>query len=213
MPLFAVLAAIALLGFHVAGYDLIVVAVDFYRLSDMPGLIAIPLFTLAGYLLGESGAPRRLVRLSDALLGGMPGGLAIVALVACAFFTAFTGASGMTIVAIGALLYPALRQAGYPQRYSLGLVTSSGSLGLLFAPSLPLILFGFVAGQLQTTPVVTVEALFLAGILPGLLMVAVLSTHAMWVGRAVPRSRGIDRRELAAALRDAAWEAPLPVLV
>ncbi len=214
MPLFAVLAAIAMLGFHLAGYDLIVVAVDFYRLSDMPGLAAIPLFTLAGYLLGESGAPRRLVRLSDALMGWLPGGLAIVALIACAFFTAFTGASGMTIVAIGALLYPALRQAGYPQRYSLGLVTSSGSLGLLFAPSLPLILFGFVAGQLQTDPVVTVEALFLAGILPGLLMVAVLSGHAMWVGRGVPRtSTGIDGRELRAALRDAAWEAPLPVLV
>ena len=111
-PLFAVIAAIALLGFHLAGYDLIVVTVEFYRLGDMPGLIAIPLFTLAGYLLGESRAPKRLVRLSNALLGWMPGGLAIVAIVACAFFTAFTGASGVTIVALGALLYPALRQAG-----------------------------------------------------------------------------------------------------
>lgn len=213
LPLFAVLAAVALLGFHLAGYDLIGVAVEYYRLGDMPGLIAIPLFTLAGYLLGESGAPKRLVRLSDALLGGLPGGLAIVALLACAFLTAFTGASGMTIVAIGALLYPALRQAGYPNNYSLGLVTSSGSLGLLFAPSLPLILYGFVAGQMQTDPVVTVEALFLAGILPGLLMVVVLSLHAMWVGRKLPRKRAFDRREAGAALRDAAWEIPLPVLV
>lgn len=214
MPLFAVILAVALLGFHLAGYDLIAVAVEFYRLADLPGLIAIPFFTLAGYLLGESGAPRRLVRLSNALLGWLPGGLAIVALVACAFFTAFTGASGMTIVAIGALLYPALREAGYPRNYSLGLVTSSGSLGLLFAPSLPLILYGFVAGQLNTDPVVTMEALFLAGILPGLLMVLLLSLHAVWVGRGLqrPQTRP-DAKELRLALREAAWELPLPVFV
>ena len=214
MPLFAVIAAIALLGFHAAGYDLVAVAVEYYRLGDKPGLIAIPLFTLAGYLLGESGTPKRLVRLSMALLGWLPGGLAIVALVACAFFTAFTGASGMTIVAIGAFLYPALTRAGYPQSYSLGLVTSSGSLGLLFAPSLPLILFGFVAGQLNTTPLVTVQDLFLAGLLPGALMIVMLSLHAMWTGRAVPRSGGVfDRTEIWAAIKDAKWELPLPLIV
>ncbi|TNJ34688.1 TRAP transporter large permease [Arenimonas terrae] len=214
MPLFAVILAVALLGFQLAGYDLIAVAVEFYRLADLPGLIAIPFFTLAGYLLGESGAPRRLVRLSNALLGWLPGGLAIVALVACAFFTAFTGASGMTIVAIGALLYPALREAGYPRSYSLGLVTSSGSLGLLFAPSLPLILYGFVAGQLGTDPAVTMEALFLAGILPGLMMVGLLSVHAVWVGRGLPRPQTRpDLREVGAALREAGWELPLPVFV
>ena len=214
MPLFAVIASLALLGFHVAGYDLVAVAVEYYRLGDMPGLIAIPLFTLAGYVLGESNAPKRLVRLSEALLGWLPGGLAIVALVTCAFFTAFTGASGMTIVAVGALLYPTLRAAGYPQRYSLGLVTSSGSLGLLFPPSLPLIVFGFVAGQLATTPPVTMEALFLAGLLPGLLMIAILSLHAVWIGRAIPRARTrIDAAEVWAALKDARWELPLPVLV
>jgi C4-dicarboxylate transporter, DctM subunit len=214
MPLFAVIASLALLGFHVAGYDLVAVAVEYYRLGDMPGLIAIPLFTLAGYVLGESDAPKRLVRLSEALLGWLPGGLAIVALVTCAFFTAFTGASGMTIVAVGALLYPTLRAAGYPQRYSLGLVTSSGSLGLLFPPSLPLIVFGFVAGQLATTPPVTMEALFLAGLLPGLLMIAILSLHAVWVGRAIPRARTrLDVAEVWAALKDARWELPLPLLV
>ena len=214
MPLFAVIASVALLGFHVAGYDLIAVAVEYYRLGDMPGLIAIPLFTLAGYVLSESDAPKRLVRLSDALLGWLPGGLAIVALVTCAFFTAFTGASGMTIVAIGALLYPTLRSAGYPQRYSLGLVTSSGSLGLLFPPSLPLIVFGFVAGQLATTPPVTMEALFLAGLLPGLLMIAILALHAVWVGRGLPRSRThLEPREVWAALKDARLELPLPFIV
>lgn len=214
MPLFAVIAAVALLGFHLAGYDLIVVAVNFYQLGDMPGLIAIPLFTLAGYLLGESQAPKRLVRLSNALLGWLPGGLAIVAIVACAFFTAFTGASGVTIVALGALLYPALREAGYSERYSLGLVTSAGSLGLLFAPSLPLILYGFVAGQLGTVPPVTMEGLFLAGLLPGLLMILLLSLHAMWAGWDLPRAKHrFDPGELLQALRESAWELPLPVLV
>lgn len=218
-PLFALIAGVALLGFGQAGYDLTLVAVEFYRLGELPGLAAIPLFTVAGYLLGASGAPARLVRLSDALLGWMPGGLAIVALVACALFTAFTGASGVTIVAMGALLYPALAQAGYPERFNLGLVTSGGSLGLLFAPSLPLILYGFVAGQLGTDPPVTVEDLFLAGVLPGLLMIALLALYAMWVGRGLrdgaadPPRRRFDRRELLAALRDAGWELPLPLLV
>ena len=214
LPLFAVIAAVALLGFHQAGYDLIAVAVEYYRLGDKPGLIAIPMFTLAGYLLGESGTPRRLVRLSLALLGWLPGGLAIVAIVACAFFTAFTGASGMTIVAIGAFLYPALIKASYPKNYSLGLVTSSGSLGLLFAPSLPLILFGFVAGQLNTTPLVTVPDLFLAGLLPGALMVLMLAAHAMWVGRDLPQTASaFDRAEVWAAIKDAKWELPLPLIV
>lgn len=213
-PLFAVIAAIALLGFHLAGYDLIVVTVEIYRLGDMPGLIAIPLFTLAGYLLGESRAPKRLVRLSNALLGWLPGGLAIVAIVACAFFTAFTGASGVTIVALGALLYPALRQAGYDERFSLGLVTAGGSLGLLFAPSLPLILYGFVAGQMGTDPAVTIPDLFLAGVVPGLLMVGMLAAYAMWVGRSVTQSRHrFEAAELWLALKETAWELPLPFIV
>ncbi len=214
MPLFAVIAAVALLGFHNAHEDLITVAVGYYQLGDKPGLIAIPLFTLAGYLLGESGTPQRLVRLSLSLLGWLPGGLAIVAIFACAFFTAFTGASGMTIVAVGAFLYPALCKAGYPERYSLGLVTSSGSLGLLFAPSLPLILYGFVAGQLNTTPPVTMKDLFVAGLLPGGLMVLMLSLHAMWVGRQLPKAAArIDAGELWAAVKEAKWELPLPLLV
>jgi C4-dicarboxylate transporter, DctM subunit len=214
MPLFAVIAAVALIGFHFAGVDLITVAISYYGLGDMPGLIAIPLFTLTGYLLGESGAPKRLVRLSNALFGWMPAGLGMVAIVACAFFTAFTGASGMTIVAVGALLYPALRQANYPENYSLGLITSSGSLGLLFAPSLPLILYGFVAGQLGTTPGVTMKDLFLAGILPGILMLVILALHAIWVMRGEEKVKHqFDGSELRAAIMDAAWELPLPVFV
>ncbi len=213
-PLFALIGGAAILGFHAIGYDLALVAVEFNRLADMPGLSAIPLFTLAGYLLGASGAPTRLVRLSDAWLGWLPGGLAIVAIITCSLFTAFTGATGATIVALGALLYPALLAAGYPRRYVLGLLTSAGSLGLLFAPSLPLILFGFVAGQLGTDPPVSVQDLFLAGLLPGLLMVLLLVAHAIWTGRGIERTpRTFDWRVAWDSVRAAGWELPLPVLV
>ncbi|MEK7759020.1 MAG: TRAP transporter large permease subunit, partial [Pseudomonadota bacterium] len=148
-PLFAVIAASTLLAFARTDADLTVVIIEIYRLAEMPVLLAIPLFTFAGYLLAESRAPQRLVRITNALLGWLPGGLAAVVLVVCALFTAFTGASGITIVALGALLYPALKQAGYPERFNLGLITTSGSIGLLFAPSLPLILYSVVAQQLN----------------------------------------------------------------
>lgn len=213
-PFFALIALVALLGLHSAGYDLTLAAAEFYRLADLPLLIAIPLFTVAGYLLGESRAPQRLVRLTDALAGGMPGGLALVALVACALFTAFTGATGVTIVALGAVLYPALRHANYPENFSLGLVTTSGSLGLLFAPSLPLILYAVVAQQVQTDPPIAIEQLFLAGLLPGLMMIAMLGAYGVWVGRHVPRpATRFSWRELRDAAWDARWEIPLPIVV
>jgi tripartite ATP-independent transporter DctM subunit len=211
-PLFAVIAAAALWGFHESGIDLSAVAIEFYRLAEMPVLLAIPLFTLAGYVLSESQAPSRLVALTRAFLGWMPGGLALVALVACALFTAFTGASGVTIVAIGALLYPALRQAGYGERFSLGLVTTSGSLGLLFAPSLPLILYGIVVQQLGVGRPITLDELFLAGLLPGLLMVVLLSGWSVWASRAQPLTP-FTWAEAKAALHAARWELPLPLVV
>jgi len=177
-------------------------------------LVAIPLFTLAGYLLSESEAPKRLVRLTQALVGWLPGGLAIVALVASALFTALTGASGVTIVALGAVFFPALIQGRYSERFGLGLVTASGSLGLLFAPSLPLIIYGVVAQQLNTTPAVSVEDLFLAGIIPGLLMLLVLSVYAITQSPHIPpEQRRFDWRAARAAILDARWELPLPVLV
>lgn len=213
-PLFAVIAAIALLGFHLGDQPGTVVAVEFYRLADMPALIAIPLFTLAGYLLAESRAPQRLVRLSNAVLGWLPGGLAVVAVIACAMFTAFTGATGVTIVALGAVLYPALLQQRYGERFSLGLLTAAGSLGLILVPSLPLILYGVVAQQFHTTPPVTIDALFIAGILPCLLMIVLLGLYSAWHARrsGVVRERATGR-ELLGALRDAAWDLPLPFVI
>ncbi|MCB1608867.1 MAG: TRAP transporter large permease subunit [Xanthomonadales bacterium] len=213
-PFFALIAAIALLGFYAQGYDLAIVAVEINRLGEMPVLVAIPLFTLAGYLLSESEAPKRLVRMTQALVGWMPGGLAMVALVASALFTALTGASGVTIVALGAVIYPALIMGQYSERFSLGLVTASGSLGLLFAPSLPLIIYGVVAQQLNTSPPVSVEDLFLAGILPGLLMLLVLTVYAATQAPKIPREqRRFDWSEARDAVVDAKWEIPLPILV
>jgi tripartite ATP-independent transporter DctM subunit len=208
-PLFAIIAAGALIGFAGSDIDLMVVPMEIFRVSEIPVLIAIPLFTFAGYLLGESQAPRRLVRVTNVVLGWMPGGLAVVALFVCALFTAFTGASGVTIIAMGALLYPAISAAGYRDQFNLGLITTSGSLGLLFAPSLPLILYGIIAEQ-------SVDDLFVAGILPGLLMLLLLSLYCIREGGFV-RSRvtrqAFNYREVAAALRESIWEIPLPVIV
>jgi len=212
-PLFALLAAIALIGFHNSGEPGTAVAIEFYRLADMPALVAIPLFTLAGYLLAESQAPRRLVRLTNALFGWLPGGLAIVAVCACTLFTAFTGATGVTLVALGAVLYPALRQAHYEERFSLGLLTCAGSLGLLLVPSMPLILYGVVAQQFHTTPPVAIDALFKAGLLPCLLMIVMLSVYSAWQARGLPRPPATSAAEVWAALKDAAWELPLPFVV
>jgi tripartite ATP-independent transporter DctM subunit len=213
-PLFAVIAASALLGFAREEIDLSVLAIEVYRLAEIPAMVAIPLFTFTGYVLGETRAPDRLVRLTHALLGWLRGGLAIVSLATCALFTAFTGASGVTIVAVGALLYPALRHANYPERFSLGLVTTSGSLGLLFAPALPLILYGVVAQQMNLDQPVRIDDVFAAGLLPGLLMVVVLSLYSMWKAReAEEDGTSFSWREARAAIRDAAWEIPLPFVV
>lgn len=213
-PLFAVIGGIAMLGFYVADTPLTVMGVELYRLVDTPILLALPLFTFAGYVLGESQTSRRLVRLTQSLIGWMPGGLAIVAFLTCAFFTAFTGASGVTIVALGALLYPALKQAGYQERFSLGLVTTSGSLGLLLPPSLPLILFAVIAQQIPSGAGITIQQVFLAGLLPALVMIACLSLYGLWITRKypIPLTR-FNFAEVKAALWEAKWELPLPIVV
>ncbi len=212
-PLFVVIALSAMIGFYSQEVNLSVISIEVYRLAEMPILIAIPLFTFAGYLLGESKASTRLVNLTNSLLGWMPGGLAIVAIFACALFTAFTGASGITIVALGGLLYPALKQAGYLENFNLGLLTSSGSLGLLFAPSLPLILYGVVAQQMDLDQPVSISDLFLAGIFPGLLMLVMLVLYSMLQPRDRSRPEPFNLRAAIDAMLAAKWEIPLPFLV
>jgi tripartite ATP-independent transporter DctM subunit len=206
-PLFVLICALALLGFHQGGIDLQVVFIEMYRLASTPALTAVPLFAFTGFLLAESQAPRRLVRFSQVLLGWLPGGLAIMALVICALLTALTGVSGMTIVAMGGLLLPALGQAGYPERFSLGLLTTCGSLGLLFPPSLPLIVYGIVS----QTPV---DQLFRAGLLPGALLVLALSGYCLYQGRRLPPARTRPGgRQVLASCRECALELLLPAVL
>lgn len=177
------------------------------RFADSPILVTIPLFTFVGYAMAESKAPDRIVRAASAFFGWMPGGLAMVCIVASAFFTTLTGGSGVTIVAIGGLLYPALRKQGYPDKYALGLVTTGGSLGLLLPPSLPILVYALVAG-------IDFNAAFKAGIIPGVLIMVLLAVHAAWVGTKnnVPRSKP-DLREMASALWLLKWELGVPVVI
>jgi C4-dicarboxylate transporter DctM subunit len=206
-PVFVIIGAGGLLLFKNLGVDTSAVIVELYRLASLPALIAIPLFTFAGYILAESNAPKRLVRLALALFGWMPGGLAIVSLVSTAIFTAFTGASGVTIVALGGLLYPILVKESYPERFSLGLMTTSGSLGLLFPPSLPIILYGIVAQ-------ISVDKLFAAGVVPGVLLIVLLSLFSVYTGiRSGVKRQPFSGREAIVAIKEAAWELPLPVIV
>jgi C4-dicarboxylate transporter DctM subunit len=214
VPLFVIIASSALLGFSSEGIDLSVIAIEIYRIVDTPVLVAIPLFTFAGYVLGESKASERLVLLTNALLGWLPGGLAVVSLIACAFFTALTGASGATIIALGALLYPAMKQAGYGERFNLGLITSSGSLGLLFPPSIALILYGVIAQQMDLDIPVAIDDLFLAGLVPGVLMLVLLIAWSMYKSGSfdIPTTP-FDRKHLSTAMRQAIWEIPLPFII
>ncbi|MEC9073224.1 MAG: TRAP transporter large permease subunit, partial [Myxococcota bacterium] len=181
---------------------------------DKPHLLPIVLFIFSGYLLAHSETPKRTVRLAEALFGFIPGGLAIVAVVTCAFFTSFTGASGVTIIAIGGLLYPVLLQRGYPQQFNLGVLTASGSLGLLFFPSLPVFMVATVyslsAGTISLEP----EGLFAAGIIPGLLMVFALAIWAVVVGKqeSIPTQK-VELSEVIAAAKGAVWEVLLPFIV
>ncbi|MBL9023187.1 MAG: TRAP transporter large permease [Myxococcales bacterium] len=213
MPLFAVMGGISLLAWisheredarsfmHIAAN----VLADTFLTS--PILVTVPLFTFAGYLMAESKTPDRLVRAASAALGWMPGGLAVVCIFANAFFTTMTGGSGVTIVAIGGLLYPALLKQGYPQRYALGLVTAAGAVGLLFFPSPLVMIYAFIAG-------VDIDRAYLALLVPGLVLMAVLVGHAVLVGlrSKVPRAR-FDGPETLRAMWDAKWEIIAPVLV
>jgi len=206
-PIFAVMSAFALAAFHFSGIELSAVAVEIYRLAGAPTILTIPLFTFAGYVLAESKAPVRLLRLCNAFLGWMPGGVAIVCLFMCAFFTAFTGASGVTIIALGGLLFPILIEEGYSEKFSLGLITTCGSLGLLFPPSLPIILYGIIAK-------VDIDQLFLAGLIPGIILMIILGAYSIFQAKKNPKKVHVfSLNEMKASLWDARYELPLPVFV
>lgn len=205
-PLFLVIGALALLSFVSADIDISVVIIEMSRLADTPLLVSLPLFIFAGILLSESKAPSRMLHFSQIFLGWLPGGLAVITLCVCAVFTAFTGASGVTIFALGGLLLPALLKDGYTDRFSMGLITSSGSLGLLFPPSLPLIIYGVIAGS-------RIDHLFLAGILPGILMLLLLIGYALVKSPPRQARSAYTAGERWRGLREVAWELPLPVIL
>lgn len=206
-PLFAVLGGLAVFLFMATGIAPGKVVSSAYQLTTHPTLPAIPLFTLGGFLLAEGDTPARLLRVFRGLFGWMSGGTAIACVVVSAFFTVFTGGSGVTILALGGLLLPALLKDGYPDRFSVGLLTASGSLGLLLAPALPLILYAIVAE-------ISVAEMLAGGILPGLLLIGLAAGHGIRHGRlAGVARRAFDAREAAAAVWHGKWEVLLPVLV
>lgn len=207
MPIYAAIGGAALLLFWAEGTPISAVPGEAYRMSTSPMLPAIPLFTLAGYILSEGGSSKRLLRLLSASVGWMPGGLAIVVTLVLAFFTPLTGASGVTILAMGGLLLPMLVKARYSEKNALGLVTVSGSIGVLFPPSLPVILYAYYAD-------LRLGDLFIAGIVPGVVLVAVVASWAAWTGTREGATRSeFSRRELLVALWGARFEVLLPVVI
>jgi tripartite ATP-independent transporter DctM subunit len=211
-PVFIAMGGVALVLFFRDGTPVAAVSAEVYRLITSPTLPAIPLLTAAGYVLAESAAAERLVRFFRAVFGWMPGGVAIMVAAVCAAFTAFTGGSGVTIIALGGLVYPILRKDGYSEGFSLGLVTAAGSRGLLFPPSLAVILYSVVASSREAS--VPADQLYLAGLLPGLLLVALTAGYGVIVGRRVERDQPpFSWREVGASAWAAKWELLLPVVI
>jgi len=205
-PVFVTLGGAALILFWGDGLPVASIPLDDYRLVTNPTLPTVPLFTLAGYFLAEGGASRRLVGVFEALVGSVRGGPAMVTVLVCAFFTSFTGASGVTILALGALLLPVLLAARFSEKAALGLLTSSGSVGLLFPPCLPLILYAIIAK-------ISVRETFLGGILPGVLLVVVTAGWGVWQApRALGKQKVFNAAAAGRAIWAAKWELLLPVV-
>lgn len=204
-PLFTVLAAGGLLASFSSGISPDILIIEMNRLASSPSMLAIPLFTFAGVMMAGGGAAERLINFYRAALGWMPGGIAIAALAACAFFTAFSGASGVTILALGGLLYPILKTEGYGEHFSLGLLTTSGSLGLLFPPSLAILIYSIVAG-------VGIDQMFLAGLVPGMILMLILALYSMARSRRLNITHHpFELTRLWHATRAAAWDLFLPI--
>jgi tripartite ATP-independent transporter DctM subunit len=206
-PLFTVLAAGGLLASYAAEISPDILVIEMNRLASSPNMIALPLFTLAGVVMAGGGAAERLVNFYKAAFGWLPGGLAVVSIMACAFFTAFSGASGVTILALGGLLYPMLRKEGYRYRFSYGLITTSGSLGLLFPPSLAIIIFSIVAG-------INIEDMFFAGIIPGIILMVMLTMYSFYDCRnfSLPKHK-FDIKFVLTAARSSIWDLIMPVAI
>ena len=204
--LFVLLGGATLIGYAADGDSLTAILIDINRLTKHDSIIIIPLFTLTGYIIAEGKAPQRLVAFARAFVGWLPGGIAIVVLVTCAFFTTFTGASGVTIIALGGLVYPILRQT-YNENFSLGLITASGSIGLLFPPSIPLIIYAIIAE-------VPIDTMFFAGIIPGMIILVILSSYCSgWSLIKHTETTPFNLKEFFRTLWDAKWELILPLLV
>ena len=216
VPLFTVIAGMTVFCLYAVSNDwmaLQTIVIELNRLASMPVLVALPLFTFTGVLLTETSAPRRIMSFLQAVIGWLPGGLAIAALCSCAFFTALTGASGVTIVALGSVLYPVLRQEEYREPFTLGLLTTSGSLGLLFPPSLPVILYGVIAQ-------IDIADIFKAALLPGIILVSALSLYALIHRKCTASTRKTESRrnstswpQIAAAFKAGIWEWPIVLVL
>lgn len=208
-PIYVALGAAALLFFWAEEEPIAAVAVETVRQIKSPIMPTIPLFTFTGYILAEGNASKRLVRIFRAVVGWLPGGLAVMTALVCAFFTTFTGASGVTILALGGLLFPMLKKELYPDSFSVGLLTASGSIGLLFPPSLPVILYGVVAH-------VPIDRMFVAGFLPGMVLVGAVAILGMQIGlkpEIRERAQPFDAVEAITAIREGIWELILPLIV
>ena len=207
MPLFVVLGGCAYLLFARQSLPLEVVPNQAYAMLTGFSIAAIPLFTLTGFLLSESRAGERLVRLFKSFFAWFPGGMAVMAILVCAFFTTFTGASGVTIVALGGLLFFILTGAGYGRRFTVGLLTASGSIGLLFPPSLPVIIYG-VASR------ISIKEMFKGGLLPGAAFVlAMVTISIVYAAKNRVERQPFHLREALSGLRESIWELLLPVLI
>lgn len=209
LPLYLVLGFVSLYCFHyLSPSGIVTIVTEFNKAVATPALVALPLFTFAGYILSNTKTPDRVVNLAKAFFGWMPGSLAVVTILTSALFTAFTGATGITIVAIGGLLYPILLRAKYSEKFSLGLITTCGSVGMLFAPSLPIIAYGIFANA-------DISSLFLAGVIPGILLVVVLGAYSMIAGGKGPwliREK-VTLKQMIDAINDAKYEIPLPFII
>ncbi len=206
-PLYVTLGGAAVMLFWCEGSTVDALPIDQYSLVTNPTLPTLPLFTLAGYFLAEGGASKRLIKVFSALVGSIKGGTVIMTFLVCAFFTTFTGASGVTILALGGLLLPVLLSAQYSEKKSLGIITSAGALGLLFPPSLPLILYAIIAGD------VSIQQMFLGGLIPGIIMLVIMASLGIFQGSKIQQNhKQFDFKEALSSLWEAKWELAVPVI-